>query len=561
MRNYLNTNQITLMRNPLFLLALILLPIAALQAQDCFTPSGVTATLAGGEAAAASLVADATPLELDIHFTFIGAAGSWAADMGMRITSPQGLCIEFGGYNLPPDSNCTNIGNYSVVWPGNWNTNASGVYTATVDLSNTGLTGNGVWVVEVFNGYTTASQPSTYDVDFDFTCVYDTTPPVITINSCPGDQAFINFCPDANNISPEQLGVPVASAIDSACGEAVQLNMQYNDDYTFGCGDAADDNQPEGSYTVVRTFTFTAMDCEGNMSSAQCSQTITNVDTLAPELSVICPPAVSLELDASCDLQISSLAPTALGVPQGLASDNCDSQVRINYDFNDGPAIPNGSDAGFQFNRTWSITAKDDCGNPTGTTCVQTVNVLAGACILGCTYSDATNYDAAATAEDGSCTFDCEAPPILGCTNDAACNYNPLAVSNYPGVPCIYPVPGYDCQGNGIAFGCMDPVACNFDSFATVSNENQECIYADSGYDCFGFCYDDNGNGVCDVDDIVGCTYPDALNFNPDATMDDDSCVFDLGGSGCPTDIDGNGQTTMQDLLLLLGSFSLFCAE
>ena len=27
------------------------------------------------------------------------------------------------------------------------------------------------------------------------------------------------------------------------------------------------------------------------------------------------------------------------------------------------------------------------------------------------------------------------------------------------------------------------------------------------------------------------------------------------------TDIDGNGQTTMQDLLLLLGSFSLFCAE
>lgn len=41
----------------------------------------------------------------------------------------------------------------------------------------------------------------------------------------------------------------------------------------------------------------------------------------------------------------------------------------------------------------------------------------------GCTDSLATNYNPAATWDDGSCTY----PPVMGCTNPAAFNFDPLA--------------------------------------------------------------------------------------------------------------------------------------
>ena len=55
-----------------------------------------------------------------------------------------------------------------------------------------------------------------------------------------------------------------------------------------------------------------------------------------------------------------------------------------------------------------------------------------------------------------------------------------------------------------------------------------------------------------------GCTYPEAENYDPDADEDDGSCVI-LGSNPCPTDIDGDGLTSVPDLLLLLGNFSLEC--
>ena len=59
---------------------------------------------------------------------------------------------------------------------------------------------------------------------------------------------------------------------------------------------------------------------------------------------------------------------------------------------------------------------------------------------------------------------------------------------------------------------------------------------------------------------VPGCTYEDAENYDANATLDDGSCILPEVNP-CPTDIDGNGQTAMQDLLLLLGSFSLVCEQ
>ena len=77
--------------------------------------------------------------------------------------------------------------------------------------------------------------------------------------------------------------------------------------------------------------------------------------------------------------------------------------------------------------------------------------------------------------------------------------------------------------------------------------------------ECGGDCLlDEDGDGVCDLLDRPGCTYEEAGNYDAEAMFDDGTCLFD-SPNPCPTDIDGDGITDTQDLLLLLGSYSLEC--
>ena len=57
---------------------------------------------------------------------------------------------------------------------------------------------------------------------------------------------------------------------------------------------------------------------------------------------------------------------------------------------------------------------------------------------------------------------------------------------------------------------------------------------------------------------VEGCTYPDADNYNPAASVDDGSCEIS-GVSSCPTDLDGDGASAVGDLLILLGAFGQTC--
>ncbi|MDA3866022.1 MAG: hypothetical protein PF489_04640 [Salinivirgaceae bacterium] len=100
--------------------------------------------------------------------------------------------------------------------------------------------------------------------------------------------------------------------------------------------------------------------------------------------------------------------------------------------------------------------------------------------VEGCTDSDATNYDADATSDDGSCDY------IHGCTDAEADNYNPAARID---------------DGSCEYFGCTDESATNYDPDATVDDGSCEYIY--------------------------GCMDPDATNYNPNATMDDGSCEYE----------------------------------
>ena len=101
--------------------------------------------------------------------------------------------------------------------------------------------------------------------------------------------------------------------------------------------------------------------------------------------------------------------------------------------------------------------------------------------IEGCTSPFAFNYDSIANVDDGSCVA-----IIYGCMSESAWNYNPFA--NTVDESCIY-------------FGCMDTLADNYNPIANIELE-----------------------GAC-FTTVLGCTDPEAYNYNIDANTEDFSCI------------------------------------
>jgi PKD repeat protein len=58
---------------------------------------------------------------------------------------------------------------------------------------------------------------------------------------------------------------------------------------------------------------------------------------------------------------------------------------------------------------------------------------------------------------------------------------------------------------------------------------------------------------------VPGCMYPNAINYNPTATVDDLSCQFPCNGSNCPADLDANGFVGVSDLLLFVAEYGTTC--
>ena len=144
-------------------------------------------------------------------------------------------------------------------------------------------------------------------------------------------------------------------------------------------------------------------------------------------------------------------------------------------------------------------------GSNSETCCTNTVQIIPVTC--GCTDPDACNYDGDADSDNDSCTYpeedylDCDG----NCLNDA--------------------------DGDGICDelevgGCTDPEACNYDMAAT--DDDGSCTYpAADNLDCDGNCLNDaDMDGVCDEDEIAGCTDTEAANYDADATDDDGSCTY-----------------------------------
>ena len=82
------------------------------------------------------------------------------------------------------------------------------------------------------------------------------------------------------------------------------------------------------------------------------------------------------------------------------------------------------------------------------------------------------------------------------------------------------------------------------------------CVFVPIGFDCGLNClFDEDGDGVCDADEVAGCTDPDAINYSTAATDDDGSCIHPT----CPSDLDGDGFINIGDVLVLLADYGQPC--
>ena len=185
--------------------------------------------------------------------------------------------------------------------------------------------------------------------------------------------------------------------------------------------------------------------------------------------------------------------------------------------------------------------------------------------IPGCTDNAACNYNEDATDEDGSCAELDECGVCGGSgipASDCDCNGNQLDALGSCGGSCEA-----DLDGDGICDtdevpGCTDPQADNFEPSAT--DLDGSCTYSgcmDPSADNYSpLATTDNGLCAYTCVGATGCTYPSATNFDADADCDNGSCEFVLTvDDGCMFDVDGSGMIGASDLIIFLQYFESTC--
>ena len=146
--------------------------------------------------------------------------------------------------------------------------------------------------------------------------------------------------------------------------------------------------------------------------------------------------------------------------------------------------------------------------------------------IVGCTDQVATNYDANAFLDDCSCVYDNNCPSISFNSNDSSLSWS---INNAEGETIISyntnnsEVGGY-CGNYCFEEGCyIINMYSNWNSGwggNTLNIGDNAYTLASGSEDIQTYAY--NTNADCQV----GCTDPNASNFNPNAILDDGSCVI-----------------------------------
>jgi len=165
----------------------------------------------------------------------------------------------------------------------------------------------------------------------------------------------------------------------------------------------------------------------------------------------------------------------------------------------------------------------------------------------------------------------CNGPGAIyecGCANipvgDCDCDGNQLDALGVCGGDCASDIDGDGVCDTDEIPGCTDEAATNFNGFAT--DDDGSCSYAGCT-DPTAENYAVNAteeDGSCEYLCIgtAGCTYPGATNYNADANCENGTCEFPpFANDLCMFDLDGNGVVGAADLIVFLGVYELSCEE
>ncbi len=129
--------------------------------------------------------------------------------------------------------------------------------------------------------------------------------------------------------------------------------------------------------------------------------------------------------------------------------------------------------------------------------------------IIGCTNVYASNYNPNATCDDGSCNF-------TGCTDKCAPNYNPDVVEDDGSCDTYDTTCNNDCTLGNLEIWDANACRCALASQSIVGCTNVTAL----NYNPLANCNDDS----CFFNELTGCTDPCSANYNPDVTLDDGTC-------------------------------------
>ena len=201
------------------------------------------------------------------------------------------------------------------------------------------------------------SQSQTIEVE-------DTTNPELEI-ACPGDMLWSNVCYADGDLSLTSNGEPTWTTSDN-CDADVTVTFTYSDVAVSNCTNC--DSNPEGSYTVTRSFTVTAEDNCGNSIVRECDQIITFTDEEAPmfdgnPMELYPAPITCGDIPDPYDISVLPLH----------ASDNCDSELDYTITM---AFLTSGSCPG-TYVRIWTVTDDDGNESESAIQYVATVDTLA----------------------------------------------------------------------------------------------------------------------------------------------------------------------------------------
>ncbi len=343
--------------------------------------------------------------------------------------------------------------------------------------------------------------------------------------------------------------VPCAGTVDaSSCDAACSTTQACDDGDPCTTGDM-ETVAADGSVCVPCAGTVDASSCDAACSTTQACDdsdpcTTGDMETIAADGSVCVPCAGTVDA-SSCDAACS----TTQACDDGDANTINDMETVAA----DGSICVPCAGTATSCDTDPTTTQACDDGDPCTTGDMETVLDSDGSVCVPCAGTvDASSCDAACSTTQACDDGD---PCTTGETETVAADGSVC-------VPCGGGTAVTDCNCTSTVQACDDGDPCTLNDMETVADNGDVCVpcTGEANPACDFDCPDEMANfgDACDdgdattINDIVqsdcscagvtvpGCTDANACNFDPNATVDDSSCVFATGCDVC----DGSGGVT-----------------